>query len=220
MPPTRPDFTTAELRRILAGERENCPAARLTDLYKLLHQAHYGPTHAPDDPAALARGLREELKRIGEHSGTFFQDIGCGKGFIRVNLIALVTMKSLPLNRYSSFSDFLSQRFRAVPAGRIQILVHSLLASRLPDGIDWQDWNRIWSDALPLALEFVQPESGELEAISTCLREHNMPSHSQAYRDACNPHYRVIWHTELPHFVIPGLTRDPVFSEYDPNNRF
>lgn len=197
MPPVKPQFSPDELRRLIGAELQFCPQARLIDLYKLLHQAHWGPTHAPDDPALLALALRQELDSLAERRSPAWQDIGCGRGFVRVNLSALLKPPPQPLHRRSSFPDHSSGSFRGVAPSRIQSLVEAILASRFPRGIDWRDWAETWSRALPLALDLVQPGPGELETVEASLRERRMPSHSGDYRAGCRPHYRVLWHAEI-----------------------
>ncbi|MBW6514268.1 MAG: hypothetical protein K0B87_05875 [Candidatus Syntrophosphaera sp.] len=198
-------FSPEELRQILEEELGLHPQARLVDLYKLLNQSHYGPTHIDPDPDKIARNLRRELNSITEHAGNFWQDIGCGRGFYRINLVALISMPKIPFSRFTSFSDYMSERFRKVGRKQIDILTQSLLNSRCAAGIDPENWHRIWKDALPLVLEFIKPTATEQAELDQYIHNDQIPSHSKKYRELYSPHYRVIHHTQLSNF--PNLAR-------------
>lgn len=188
-------FTEAELRQILETELAIHPQSRLVDIYKLLNQAHFGPTHINPDPGEIARNIRLELNSIGEHEGDFQQDIGCGRGFVRVNLISLVTFPTLPFARFSSFSDYVQERFRQVPKREIDNLTRAILASRYTSRISPQTWKKTWQAALPLVLERIAALPGELQQVEELSKNDVIPSHSETYRELYVPHYRVIHHS-------------------------
>lgn len=198
-------FSREELREIIAEELDLCPKARLQDIYKLLNQATYGPTHIDPDPVKIAKNLRRELNSVTDHTGNFWQDIGCGRGFYRINLVALISMPKIPFSRFTSFSDYMSERFRKVTRKQIQTLTQSMLNSRCSSGIDPENWHRVWKEALPLVLEFIKPTATELDELAACLRNNELPSHSDTYRELYSPHYRVIHHTQLKNF--PNLAQ-------------
>ncbi len=193
-------FSREELRGIIAEELDLCPKARLRDIYKLLNQAYYGPTHIDPDPVKIAKNLRRELNSVTNHTGNFWQDIGCGRGFYRINLVALISLPKIPFSRFTSFSDYMSERFRKVTRKQIDTLTQSMLNSRLSSGIDPQNWHRVWKGALPLVLQFIKPAAAELEELDEYLRNNELPSHSDIYRELYSPHYRVIHHTQLINF--------------------
>ena len=62
------------------------PKADLTDIYKLLCQAYYGPTHMGRELALIRKSLAEELKQNRKIYLPLLQDIGNRKGFYRVSL--------------------------------------------------------------------------------------------------------------------------------------
>ncbi|MGC9362704.1 MAG: hypothetical protein ACP5F3_07240 [Candidatus Syntrophosphaera sp.] len=198
-------FNREELRGIIAEELDLCPKARLRDIYKLLNQATYGPTHIDPDPVKIAKNLRRELNSITDHTGNFWQDIGCGRGFYRINLFALISMPKIPFSKFTSFSDYMSERFRKVTRKQIDTLTQSMLNSRLSSGIDPENWQRVWKEALPLVLQFIKPTPAELNDLAVCLRNNELPSHSDIYKELYSPHYRVIHHTHLKNF--PNLAQ-------------
>ncbi len=186
------NFSPDELRSILRTELELCPKARLADLYKLLYQAYYGPAHMDPDPVKITRNLRQELRSITDHTGNFCQDIGCGRGFIRINLIALIDYKPIPFNQFSSFSDYEHKLFCAVPASKIKSLTDAILASRIEAGIELAKWRRTWQQALPIVAEFVKPKLEETAFVESLLGTGDLPSHSEIYKELYSPHYRII----------------------------
>ena len=173
MPPVEPNFSLAEIESILQTELEKHPQARLADLFKLLNQACYGPTHMDPDPEKISENLRGELKFLTRSEGITWQDLGCGQGFYRINLTTLDRGDET-----------------------VQILTNSILASRLQNGIDREKWRQTWEKALPLLLMYINPLPEEYEMIDTCLHRELLPSHSEIYKRLYDPHYRVVWHAE------------------------
>jgi hypothetical protein len=51
--------------QLLAGHLTRYPAMQLDDIYKLLHQAALGPGHAVTNPAAARKRLDEEIAALG-----------------------------------------------------------------------------------------------------------------------------------------------------------
>lgn len=186
------NFSPDELREILRTELELCPEARMTDLYKLLYQAYYGPTHMDPDPLKIARNLRQELRSITFHTGQPYQDIGCGRGFFRINLIALIENKPIPFNQFSSFSDYEHKLFCAVPATKLKTLTDAILASRIEAVLDQAKWRQSWQQALPVVLEFITPLPEESAFVESLLASGDLPSHSNIYKELYAPHYRII----------------------------
>ena len=61
--------------QLLSAHLERYPAMQLDDIYKLLHQAALGPGHAVDNPAAARKRLDEELAALGEAPDELLQDV-------------------------------------------------------------------------------------------------------------------------------------------------
>lgn len=182
MPLTKPEFSPGDLHRIIQAELAEHPQARYADLYKLLHQVCYGPTHILPDREAIAAGIRQELASLPTQNRAPFQDIGCGRAFARLNLTALA-----------------SQETRDARAGKehpqILLLTQCVLASRLEGSYTLEDWRQTWEKARPLVLEYISPTPSELALIQACLTTGDMPSHTAVYRELYQPHYRVIHHS-------------------------
>lgn len=203
----QPEFNPSHLRRIFKAELAEHPKARYADLYKLLHQAFYGPTHIAPVPVAIESDIKEELSSIMTQSCAPFQDIGCGKAFIRFNLIALTGMASFSKSKKNLLRDqLLHDAFLKIKPEWIRLLTESVLASRLEAPITQQDWLATWNKALPLVNEFLFPTFAERSLIDECLNTGKMPSHSNDYRYLYNPHYRVIHHSQYDKFK--ALTKE------------
>ncbi len=56
--------------QLLAGHLKRYPAMQLDDIYKLLHQAALGPGHAVANPAAARKRLDEEIAALGNDGDT------------------------------------------------------------------------------------------------------------------------------------------------------
>ncbi len=201
MPVNKPEFSTSQLRRIIKAELAEHPKSHYADLYKLLHQAFYGPSHIVPDPAAIAADIREELLTIQNQNCPPVQDIGCGKGFVRLNLIALTGISNpTQTKKHLLFNQLLREAFQNVGSGLINLLTESILASRLEGQFTLQDWQASWKSALPVIYEFLFPTFAERALIDACLNTGKMPSHTNDYRYLYNPHYRVIHHSLLGKF--------------------
>jgi len=73
--------------QLLSAHLARYPAMQLDDIYKLLHQAALGPGHAVDNPAAARKRLDEEMAALGEAPAELLQDVISADGRLgRVHL--------------------------------------------------------------------------------------------------------------------------------------
>lgn len=201
MPLIKPEFNPAQLRRIVKAELLEHPKARYTDIYKLLHQACYGPTHISPDLEAIAESIRLELAGIQSQKCGPYQDIGCGKGFIRLNLIALTGLAKLPATTENLLREqLLKEAFLKVGQDKVELLAQCVMVSRLEGSLTLAGWQATWSKALPVVHEFLFPTFAERALVQECLDTGRMPSHTDDYRYLYKPHYRVIHHSFHPKF--------------------
>ena len=78
--------------QLLSAHFERYPAMQLDDVYKLLHQAALGPGHAVDNPAAAGKRLDQEIQALGGGSIEPPQDIISPDGRLgRIHLRTYVT---------------------------------------------------------------------------------------------------------------------------------
>ncbi|HPB43243.1 MAG TPA: hypothetical protein PLU06_03050 [Candidatus Syntrophosphaera sp.] len=202
MQPAKPDFSASQLRKIIIAELAEHPKSRYGDLYKLLHQAYYGPTHIVPDPVAIATDIREEMAAIQTQNCGPSQDIGCGKGFVRLNLVALTVFRDISGSKTSNLlrDQLIRDAMQKVKPEQVELLTQSILASRLEGVFTLQDWQSIWKQVQPLVCEFIFPTFTERALIEQCLETGLIPPHSDDYRYLYKPHYRVIHHSHLAKF--------------------
>lgn len=157
------------MKTILLAHASRYPAMEPTDAVKLLYQNTFGGGHLIRDEAAAIRYLRREYATTPRDAGApLTEDIG--NGLLRVNLAAL-------------------------PENRLEELGQVFLQSA-------KDWQGTLEDFLPkLALLRELTAAGifgfSTEALDSYLSDYAqagypMVSHSERYRQAYHPAYRVV----------------------------
>jgi len=164
--------------QLLGEHLARYPAMQVADVYKLLHQAALGPAHAVTGADALARLEAEAAARSGRVDGPLAEVISPDGRLARVHLDAC-RAKGLPL-------DELARAFAqtaATYAGSPEKLAK--FCGCLGDLAD--------AGGLPFA-------RAEVEAYMNARQAEGWPvvHHSDAYRAAYAPAYRVVDVTLLP----------------------
>lgn len=176
MNPERPHFNREDLIRIIKLEYAIHHRVQLKDLYKLLFQAYYGPSHMSGNISQIKTGIITELKNMKPNKGTLIQDIGNGKGFVRIGLAMFAKDDN---------------------EARIDHLCESIEASKLSSGMDWDDWTDAWF-GISNFLDSYIPRPTLREFLIEYVISKRIPNHSDAYKDANDPHYRLIRHEFCP----------------------
>ncbi len=183
-----------ELSWIIEYELVRHPRARLVDLFKLINQAYFGPSHINPDKTEIIRNLRTEILGLDSIDRGLFQDIGNGRTFVRVSLSYLIGAINVDLSDFIkdfNILDLLRNMQRRVSYHFLNQVAEAILQSRFSKPISPITWKNVWMNALPFVLEQYEPMDDELDEIEECLSKNVMPSHSPAYRKLYNPHYRV-----------------------------
>ncbi len=181
-------FTVDELKIILDIELTLHPKSQLVDIYKFLNQASFGPTHMTPDMQVIRNCIIQEFMTIIPDFITEpIQDIGNGKGFVRVNLNSIQAYPN---------KDFAAEK-----------LTELILESRVQQIDTPNTWNDIWQFSLPTVLELINPSESDVQLIEKLIKDDLLPHHSEIYRQSYTPHYRVIHHTKIEEFMklIPKL---------------
>lgn len=176
-----------ELRQVLLAHCARYPQMLLEDAVKLIYQNEFGPGHfVKNEEASLAR-LREEMQGFTSDftaQGELFEDIG--NGFSRLHLGALGGILSLEtVNRFF------------------------VTSSRQNPG-SWDRFEKKLELLVALCSEGLLPFSAEaLASYLKKYKEAGFPpvSHSQVYREAYAPSYRVVSSSYAHYF--------PVFQEIE-----
>ena len=151
---------------------QDFPQSRLQDIYKSFYQSFFGAEHLITDTMSVRAYLREEIAVAATDTvaNPYYEPTGANGHFVRVYL-------------------------RCITEGHIteQQLSDAFLRSAQPQQ-RMEAWHRLWLDEIvPTArkagLDFSQEELDELTNAS---RQDRAVRHSDDYRNAYHPHYRIV----------------------------
>ncbi len=163
-----PDLNPQRLDELLKLELHLHPKARATDLYKLVYQISYGPSHMYPSLELIKAEIIAELDDMDGVYEPFFQDLG---PFVRISLDCL----RLFSEDFEDSAAFLAER---------------ILNSFLEAGIT--GWNSKWHAAKALVESHVDISRAEHKQIDDSLYRDVMLHHSHTFRSCYHPHYRII----------------------------
>ena len=151
------------------------PQATLQDLYKTCYQDFFGAEHAISDTVSARKYLRYELQQSADEDLSRMpskEPTGFRHRFVRANLRLILT--DSVMTEGELFDAFLAAANTSAPVRE-----------------NWADeWAQIESIALQVHPAWTDPELQALlrEAAKTNSALH----HSEAFRQAYHPHYRII----------------------------
>ena len=148
------------------------PAATLQDVYKSCYQDRFGVEHLIPDSSSAARYLHQELAAMD--TTLILDNECCGYSHQHERV-------SLALIRRGELSE--------------QELIGRMLADRVPHSSrDSAGWVREWKQIEEIALEqYPEWRDSSLQtALTQCAEQLAPVHHSEAYRQAYKPHYRVV----------------------------
>ncbi len=164
---------TAKIEDAVNSQMSLYPKARLQDLYKAFFQAEFGPEHAITDTASAGHYLDSELM-IPDNSAVMFEPIGMDSAFFRVHLC---TVQSGKISRNELFNAFMAGA-RKVESDEIS---------------KWVDkWRKIESVIASMNLQLLGYEPDRIAIDSLLNAGQYALHHSQQFRDAYDPHYRIV----------------------------
>ena len=158
------------------------PESRAQDVYKSFCQDNLGPEHLIQDPVSAAHYLKEELRTYQEDLDSVryeapaspYDYVGDQNHYVRVDL-------SVILDGRITEEAFLDAFIRSANEGK-----------RVTD----EEWVKKWkivSTILRKDFKDIPDLDQDLHALDSLVAEgHYIMHHSQAYRDAYHPHYRII----------------------------
>jgi hypothetical protein len=160
---------------IATQEYKHHPLANLIDYYKLFFQAYYGQGHFVSNEVAAKLKLEIEMQKMQSHYHPYIQDISNRNGLYRVSLD---TVKK----QIVSLDDFL------------MIFLHGQEYN-----VIWQNWTENWMNIQKMLLG-LYPRLNDKQHINLCrevIENKAMISHSDTYKSAYDPHYRVMHLSEF-----------------------
>ena len=164
----------SDIRQMCADLHEQYPKATLQDVYKTCYQDCFGSAHLLSDTAAARHYLHQELESLqGVDLSAMPKEepTGYRHRFIRVNL-------SCVLEGQLTEDQLLAQFIEASSPGYALEL-------------DWvKEWEKIERIALEVNPEWANPELQE--QLRESARAQHTVTHSEPFREAYHPHYRII----------------------------
>ena len=162
-----------KIKRLIKSEFKLHPEAQLIDYYKLFFQDAFGPEHIITDRVLVRNFLQNELDKAYIFEESDYQNISYINEFYRVNLN--VINKGM-----ISFNDFLDI---------------FLKSAELKNKMSHNEWMESWKNIeqqiliMEIPLENIEQQAAELWKI---IESKQLVRHSDIYRTAYSPHYRLI----------------------------
>lgn len=176
----RPDAADA-IRRMQA----QCPDIALQDIYKSFYQDRFGAGHMLTDTAAVRAWLISELQTaaIDTVLNPYFEPTGAKGRFVRVYL-------------------------RCVNEGLISadLLFDAFARSAVPVPQSEPAWSDEWQSLMEAAQKAGVPcPEDDCQQLMHAANLGAAVHHSDAYRNACHPHYRIVERTIFDKEIRPFL---------------
>lgn len=165
---------SSDVQRALTKQLETYPASTVQDVYKTFYQDRFGSEHMIRDTAAVRRYLSYELEVAASDSipNPYYEPTGAEGRFVRVFL-------------------------RGVNEGLIteEELLNAFLRSAKPTAQPEQTWAEQWAQILACLdknqLNQLDPDS-VLPELQIAAETERAVHHSNSYRQAYHPHYRIV----------------------------
>jgi hypothetical protein len=169
-----------DICEIISTELCDHPKTSLTDYYKLFFQAYFGQGHFIGGRDNAISYLKTELAQMTEDYLPICQDISNGHEVYRISLTAvsqgIVTKE-----------EFIDKFIRATE--------HE---------INWDHWQHSWVVISSILVDKfgVKTSSFERAIVQQTFAQKSLMSHSEAYRKAYHPHYRVMQLSDFDSFLL------------------
>jgi len=161
------------IRKLIKSEFELHPKAQLKDYYKLFFQGTFGPGHIISNKSSAREFLENEIKDSSIFEESDYQNISHFNEFYRVNLN--VINKGI-----ISFDNYLDAFLKSV---------------EFKNEISQNEWLEHWGKIekqifmMKIPIENIEQQAAELWKI---IESKQLVRHSDIYRTAYSPHYRLI----------------------------
>lgn len=172
---------------VAEGHLASHSAVRVQDVYKLIYQSCMGPEHAISDPAFVSQRLTEEWQRVAGDKGLphepLFEDITIAVPMYRLTIRTAIA--------------------KGISAAEVETEFVGLAASVKPNP---KLLHKAWTAVIQLIQDgrFASIPYDQAVACDRWLREHGFPpvSHSNDYRAANRPAYRLVGETMVRRYAI------------------
>ena len=161
-----------DIKRAINRQMHDFPQTRLQDIYKSFYQSNFGAEHLISDTTSVRAYLRDEIVEAAADSvaNPYYEPTGANGAYVRVYLRCIT-------------ENFITE----------QQLFDAFLRSARPQQRT-DDWARLWQEeivpaAASAGLDF---SDEELAALTDASRRNRAVRHSDDYRNAFHPHYRIV----------------------------
>ena len=162
----------SDMKTAVTRQLQDFPQTRLQDIYKSFYQSYFGAEHLITDTTSVRAYLQREVVEAAADSiaNPYYEPTGANGAYVRVYLRCITENLITELQLFDAFLR------SAQPQQRME------------------DWYRLWQEEIvPAArnagLCFSDEELTELTDAS---RRNRAVRHSDDYRNAYHPHYRIV----------------------------
>ena len=190
-------LNAGDLNAIMDLETKLHPQGDLTDVYKLLCQAYYGPSHMGKELTLIQSSLEKELGKKRKIYMPVIQDIGNRKGFYRISLDLIpyfpkpdsepIPLSSLPKKLVKKKTE----------PWQIELVSQMILDSCLEMDVDLRSWKSTWRRLWPRIEARYKPAESVVKIVQQHVAEAAITHHSKRFKDSYQPHYRILHHKVL-----------------------
>lgn len=153
------------------------PHIEVVDIYKLVLQAYFGPSHIVQNRAQVSESIFAEVLAMQNAYLPLFQDIGNKQGFWRLSLDLLVPAKE-------QGHEYLHQQCDLWADAMLESCLETESALGISDR---------WKIVQPMLEELIEASPQAWQQVAEMAAKEQVPSHSQKFSEAYTPHYRLMY---------------------------
>jgi hypothetical protein len=149
------------------------PEATLQDIYKTMYQDRFGVAHILAERDVMSRYIAKEVYSTSGECECYYEPCGWRGEYVRIDL-------------------------RAVRDGLLSAdeLAEKLIATAaLAEDVSSAEWQQEWASILEVSSDLVtglENYESDLLLLNECAAQCQTVHHSEAYRVAYSPHYRIV----------------------------
>ena len=177
----------SDVRRALTKQLENYPESALQDVYKTFYQDRFGPAHMVLDTLAAHAYLLDELEAVSKDSveNPYYEPTGAKGQFVRVYLRGV--------------------REGLITEGQLfDAFVRSTGPVEQPEESWSNEWASIVGELTEVELMWLDRDTAQA-GLQQAAGLNRAVHHSNAYRQAYHPHYRIVEKTIFEQELRPYL---------------
>ena len=161
------------MRAAVEGLLNRYPEATLQDIYKTMYQDRFGVAHILAERDVMSRYIAKEVLQTSGECECYYEPCGWRGEYVRIDL-------------------------RAVRDGLLSAdeLAEKLIATAaLAEDVSSAEWQQEWASILEVSSDLVtglENYESDLLLLNECAAQCQTVHHSEAYREAYSPHYRIV----------------------------